>query len=66
MIHDADKCTRCQSCYQNCPMGVKIYEGANQLDCIRCLKCMQESCQFDAISYELVGVGKADETARDH
>jgi len=66
MIHDADKCTRCQSCYQNCPMGVKIYEGANQLDCIRCLKCMQESCKFDAISYELAGVGKAEETARDH
>lgn len=66
MIHDADKCTRCQSCYQNCPMGVKIYEGANQLDCIRCLKCMQESCKFDAISYEMVGVGKAEETAQDH
>jgi len=66
MIHDADKCTRCKSCYQNCPMGVKIYEGANQLDCIRCLKCMQESCKFDAISYELAGVGKAVETARDH
>ena len=55
MSHDTEKCTRCQSCYQNCPMGVKIYEGANQHDCIRCLKCMQESCKFDAISYEMDG-----------
>ena len=56
MIHDPDKCTHCQECYNNCPMGIKFYEGSNQHDCIRCLKCLNESCRFGAISYEIAGM----------
>jgi len=56
MVHHPDKCVLCGECYRNCPMGVKFYEGANQADCIRCLKCMQESCKFGAISYEVAGI----------
>ncbi len=56
MIHDPDKCTHCQECYNNCPMGIKFYEGPNQYDCIRCLKCLNESCRFGAISYEFAGM----------
>ncbi len=57
MIHDPDKCTpHCRECYNNCPVGIKFYEGANQHDCIRCLKCLNESCRFGAISYELAGM----------
>ena len=53
MTHDPDKCTRCEACYQGCPMGVKFYEGPNQKDCIRCLKCLQTSSKFGAIGYEI-------------
>ncbi len=56
MVHHPDKCVLCKECYNGCPMGVRFYEGANQPDCIRCLKCMQESCKFDAISYEIAGL----------
>lgn len=56
MIHDPEKCTHCQECYNNCPMGIKFYEGPNQYDCIRCLKCLNESCRFGAISYEFAGM----------
>jgi ferredoxin-type protein NapH len=55
MIHDPEKCTLCEACYHDCPMGVKFYKDANHYDCIRCLKCYQESCRFGAISYELAG-----------
>ena len=56
MTHDPEKCTLCKSCYRDCPMGVRFYEDANHYDCIRCLKCYQESCRFGAISYEVAGV----------
>lgn len=56
MVHHPDKCVLCKECYNHCPMGVRFYEGANQPDCIRCLKCMQESCKFGAISYEIAGL----------
>jgi len=56
MVHDPDACVLCQQCYRDCPMGVRFYEGANQLDCIRCLKCYQESCQYGAISIEVAGI----------
>lgn len=59
MTHHPDKCTHCQACYQGCPMGIKFFEGANQTDCIRCLKCMQQSCKFNAISYEIAGFSSA-------
>jgi len=26
MVHHPDNCTRCQSCYNNCPMGVKFFK----------------------------------------
>ncbi len=56
MVHNADACVGCKKCYSDCPMGVKIFEGANQLDCIRCLKCYQESCLYGAISIEVAGI----------
>ena len=55
LTYDPERCTHCQSCYHGCPMGVKFYEGSNQKDCIRCLKCLQQSCKFGAISYEVAG-----------
>lgn len=55
MVHDPDACVGCEQCYRDCPMGVRFYLGANQIDCIRCMKCYQESCKYGAISYELAG-----------
>ena len=56
MVHNRRNCTQCQACYNNCPMGVKFYESPNDTDCIRCLKCLQESCRFDAISWEMAAL----------
>jgi polyferredoxin len=58
MVWNEDKCTHCQACYKDCPMGVKFYKEANYHDCIRCLKCYQHSCKFGAISYEIAGVDR--------
>ncbi len=58
LTHDPDKCTRCQACFQDCPMGVRFYETANSTNCIRCLKCLRQSCQFDAISFEIGGISQ--------
>jgi ferredoxin-type protein NapH len=58
MVHNPDKCVLCKECYRQCPMGVRFYEGANQVDCIRCMKCYQEACQYGAISYEITGISQ--------
>jgi polyferredoxin len=65
MTHDPDKCTRCEACYQDCPMGVKFYEDPNQKDCIRCLTCLRASCKFGAIGYE-IGTEKPKQPVSDH
>lgn len=51
MVVDDDKCTKCNTCYENCPVELKIYESPNSPDCVRCLKCVN-SCQYGAIEYE--------------
>ncbi len=56
MVHDPDKCVRCGACLRDCPMGVDFSRSANSPDCIRCLKCMNHSCRYGAISFELAGV----------
>ena len=61
MTYDPDKCTHCEACYKNCPMGVRFYETHNDTDCIRCLKCMNESCKFGAISYEIAGLQESND-----
>jgi len=55
MRHDNNKCVRCNQCFRDCPMHLKFYEGANQLNCIRCFKCYDTSCKFGAISIEIAG-----------
>lgn len=32
-------CTNCNVCRRVCPMDIEVREGANQLECIRCLEC---------------------------
>jgi polyferredoxin len=55
MRHDNNKCVKCNQCFRDCPMHLKFYEGANQLNCIRCFKCYDKSCKFGAISIEIIG-----------
>ncbi|MCX7770587.1 MAG: 4Fe-4S binding protein [Proteobacteria bacterium] len=58
MRHDENKCVRCNECFKDCPMHLKFYEGANQLNCIRCFKCYDTSCKYGAISIEIIGKDK--------
>lgn len=55
LVHNPENCTLCGACYEDCPMDVRFYEQANHTECIRCLKCMTESCRFDAITWEIAG-----------
>lgn len=55
MKHDNNKCVRCNQCFKDCPMHLKFYDGANQLNCIRCFKCYATSCKYGAISIEWIG-----------
>lgn len=51
-----DRCTHCQACHQVCPMGVKFNESPDDGECITCLKCLHQACQYEAISLEVGGV----------
>lgn len=50
MSWNATTCIQCDTCYKQCPMGLKVYEGPNAGDCIRCLKCRDE-CPTGSIAY---------------
>jgi ferredoxin-type protein NapH len=54
MRWNSQACTHCNNCFKTCPMELKFYEGDNQENCIRCLKCMQ-NCAFGAIKVEVGG-----------
>jgi polyferredoxin len=50
MNWNATTCVKCDECYKECPMGLKIYEGPNSGECIRCLKC-RDNCPTGSIAY---------------
>jgi polyferredoxin len=51
MMVDEDKCTKCNTCADNCTVDIKIYENPNTPECVRCLKCVN-TCESGAIDYE--------------
>lgn len=53
---DPVKCTQCKACHSVCPMAVKFNESPDDIECISCMRCMNEACKFDAISLEIGGV----------
>jgi polyferredoxin len=53
MVVYEDKCTLCNKCLKDCPVDIKVYEGANSPECIRCLKCI-DSCKFGAVEYQFI------------
>ncbi|MEN8140320.1 MAG: 4Fe-4S binding protein [Thermodesulfobacteriota bacterium] len=70
---DKARCTNCGECHHVCPMGVKFNESPDDAECITCLKCLNQACQFGAISLEVAGLpvrsldirrlGRADENS---
>lgn len=56
LVLDESKCTQCNECHPVCPMGVKFNESPNDSECITCLKCMHEGCQFGAIQLQIGGI----------
>ncbi|MDO5040503.1 MAG: 4Fe-4S binding protein [Peptoniphilus sp.] len=46
---DEHKCIKCDQCYRQCSMNVKIYENATSAECIRCGECTKV-CPTNAIS----------------
>ncbi len=50
MNWNAATCIKCDECYKQCPMGLKVYEGPNAGNCIRCLKC-RDNCPTGSIAY---------------
>jgi polyferredoxin len=53
---DPVKCTQCKACHSVCPMDVKFNESPDDIECISCMRCMNEACKYDAISLEIGGV----------
>ncbi|MBU0944773.1 MAG: 4Fe-4S binding protein [Proteobacteria bacterium] len=50
-----DNCTKCGACAKVCPMGIQFNEVAGSPECIMCMRCMNEACQFAAIQVTLGG-----------
>ena len=45
---DLSKCIKCDICRKNCPVDIKIYENPNDLECVRCGKCVGK-CPTNAV-----------------
>ncbi len=52
---NADNCTKCGACHLACPVNIRVDETPNSGECIRCLRCSTEACQFGALSLEVGG-----------
>lgn len=50
-----DNCTSCGACHKVCPVDIRFNETPDSCECVNCMRCMTEACQFDAISVELAG-----------
>ncbi len=48
-----DKCVDCGQCAQVCPMGIQFNESVGSTECIMCMRCMREGCEFGAIHLTL-------------
>ena len=58
----AQKCTQCRACHHVCPMGIHFNETPHSPECISCLKCMTQACNYGAISVEVAGYPLGDDT----
>ena len=58
---NAQNCTRCGACHRVCPMGINFNETPDSGECISCLKCMTQACNYGAISVEVAGYSLLDD-----
>ncbi|HBI14802.1 MAG TPA: (4Fe-4S)-binding protein [Desulfobulbaceae bacterium] len=58
--HNPQNCTQCGACHRVCPMGIHFNETPHSRECISCLKCMTQACNFGAISVEVAGYSLLD------
>ena len=50
---EQSKCTDCGACAKVCPMGIQFNKAVGSPECIMCMRCMREACQFGAIQLTL-------------
>ncbi|MFZ5799168.1 MAG: 4Fe-4S binding protein [Desulfobulbus sp.] len=58
---NAENCTQCKACHRVCPMGIHFNETPHSPECISCLRCMTQACNFGAISVEVAGYSLLDD-----
>lgn len=51
-----DRCTECGACSSVCPMGIQFNKAEGSAECIFCMRCMKEACQFGAIQVTCGGL----------
>ncbi len=51
-----EKCTDCGACAKVCPMGTQFNNSIGSHECIMCMRCMREACEFGAIHVTLGNV----------
>lgn len=56
VVHLADNCTQCNECHKVCPVDIFFNQTPDSNECIKCLKCRHEACNFNAIEVEVAGV----------
>ena len=55
-----EKCTKCNICSEQCPMGLVPYKEAQSTNCIRCMECVKV-CPTSALSF-VMGPGGIEQT----
>ncbi len=55
LVHIQENCTRCGECHGVCPVDIRFNENPESCDCIKCLKCKHEACNFNAIELDVAG-----------
>ncbi len=52
---DKEACTNCRACHKVCPVEIHFNETPGSGECINCMKCMTDACEFDAIFVNVAG-----------
>ncbi len=57
LVHIPANCTGCKKCFDVCPVEIHFDETPDSKECIKCLKCKHEACNFNAIAIDVAGIG---------
>ncbi len=55
LVLDKDACTNCKACHKVCPVEIRFNETQGSGECINCMKCMTDACNFEAIHVSVAG-----------